>query len=43
MAGANKYKARIKILVKALGIEAFAKEVEEEWQPQGRPGAVDRG
>ncbi|WP_150776506.1 nitrite/sulfite reductase [Pseudomonas fluorescens] len=28
----NKYKARIKILVKALGIEAFAKEVEEEWQ-----------
>ncbi|WP_445178147.1 nitrite/sulfite reductase [Pseudomonas sp. McL0111] len=28
----NKYKARIKILVKALGMEAFAKEVEEEWQ-----------
>ncbi|MCY0109306.1 nitrite/sulfite reductase [Pseudomonas monsensis] len=28
----NKYKARIKILVKALGIKAFAKEVEEEWQ-----------
>ncbi|WP_095050708.1 nitrite/sulfite reductase [Pseudomonas sp. Irchel s3h9] len=28
----NKYKARIKILVKALGIEAFAKEVEEEWR-----------
>ena len=28
----NKYKARIKILVKALSIEAFAKEVEEEWQ-----------
>ncbi|MBB6157504.1 sulfite reductase (NADPH) hemoprotein beta-component [Pseudomonas sp. JAI115] len=28
----NKYKARIKILVKALGIEAFAKEVEEEWK-----------
>ncbi|EUB82723.1 nitrite/sulfite reductase [Pseudomonas sp. GM30] len=28
----NKYKARIKILVKALGIEAFANEVEEEWQ-----------
>ena len=28
----NKYKARIKILVKALGIEAFAAEVEEEWQ-----------
>ncbi len=28
----NKYKARIKILVKALGIEAFAEEVEREWQ-----------
>ncbi|MGH8435696.1 MAG: nitrite/sulfite reductase [Pseudomonas sp.] len=28
----NKYKARIKILVKALGIEAFASEVEEEWE-----------
>ena len=28
----NKYKARIKILVKALGIDAFAREVEEEWQ-----------
>ncbi|TFB37957.1 nitrite/sulfite reductase [Pseudomonas sp. F01002] len=28
----NKYKARIKILVKALGIEAFAREVEGEWQ-----------
>lgn len=28
----NKYKARIKILVKALGIEDFAREVEEEWQ-----------
>ena len=28
----NKYKARIKILVKALGIETFAKEVEDEWQ-----------
>ena len=28
----NKYKARIKILVKALGIEAFAVEVEREWQ-----------
>ncbi|WP_263144268.1 nitrite/sulfite reductase [Pseudomonas sp. RIT-PI-AD] len=27
----NKYKARIKILVKALGIEAFAAEVEAEW------------
>ena len=29
----NKYKARIKILVKALGIEAFAAEVEREWRP----------
>ena len=28
----NKYKARIKILVKSLGIEAFAAEVEKEWQ-----------
>ncbi len=28
----NKYKARIKILVKALGIEAFAAEVEREWE-----------
>ncbi|MCP1618454.1 sulfite reductase (NADPH) hemoprotein beta-component [Pseudomonas sp. SLBN-26] len=28
----NKYKARIKILVKALGIEAFAREVEAEWE-----------
>ncbi len=28
----NKYKARIKILVKTLGVEAFAKEVEQEWQ-----------
>ena len=27
----NKYKARIKILVKALGVEAFAREVETEW------------
>lgn len=27
----NKYKARIKILVKALGAEVFAAEVEEEW------------
>jgi len=27
----NKYKARIKILVKALGIEAFRKQVEAEW------------
>ena len=27
----NSYKARIKILVKALGIEAFKEEVEKEW------------
>ena len=28
----NKYKARIKILVKALGVDLFAAEVEREWQ-----------
>lgn len=28
----NKYKARIKILVKAMGVEAFAERVEAEWQ-----------
>ena len=28
----NKYKARIKILVKALGADVFAKKVEAEWQ-----------
>jgi len=28
----NKYKARIKILVKTLGVEQFANEVEQEWQ-----------
>ncbi|MBB3046329.1 sulfite reductase (NADPH) hemoprotein beta-component [Litorivivens lipolytica] len=28
----NKYKARIKILVKAMGAEAFKQKVEEEWQ-----------
>jgi sulfite reductase (NADPH) hemoprotein beta-component len=28
----NKYKARIKILVKALGVEKFSQKVEEEWQ-----------
>lgn len=27
----NMYKARIKILVKALGVEAFGREVEQEW------------
>lgn len=28
----NKYKARIKILVKAMGVEAFTQKVEQEWQ-----------
>ncbi len=28
----NKYKARIKILVKAMGVEAFREKVEEEWE-----------
>tara|TARA_R110002110_G_scaffold14698_1_gene67636 strand:- start:55525 stop:57189 length:1665 start_codon:yes stop_codon:yes gene_type:complete len=28
----NKYKARIKILVKAMGVEAFRQAVEQEWQ-----------
>ena len=28
----NKYKARIKILVKAMGVDAFRDAVEEEWQ-----------
>jgi sulfite reductase (NADPH) hemoprotein beta-component len=28
----NKYKARIKILVKTLGVDVFAAEVEEEWR-----------
>jgi sulfite reductase (NADPH) hemoprotein beta-component len=28
----NKFKARIKILVKAIGAEEFARQVEEEWQ-----------
>lgn len=29
----NKYKARIKILVKAMGAEAFREQVEREWAP----------
>ncbi len=29
----NKYKARIKILLKAMGAEAFAEAVDEAWQP----------
>ncbi len=36
----NKYKARIKILVKSLGIETFAKEVEEEWRQIAEGGEV---
>ncbi|WP_028471089.1 nitrite/sulfite reductase [Neptunomonas japonica] len=28
----NKYKARIKILVKTLGVDAFSQEVEQEWE-----------
>jgi len=33
----NIYKARIKILVKALGIEEFTSQVEEEWQKLDKP------
>ena len=29
----NKYKARIKILIKAMGVEAFRKAVDDEWRP----------
>ena len=37
----NKYKARIKILVKDLGLEAFAREVEDEWVwSRGGPGCI---
>jgi sulfite reductase (NADPH) hemoprotein beta-component len=37
----NLYKARIKILVKALGAEAFARQVEAEWQHlQGGEGTL---
>jgi len=37
----NKYKARIKILVKAIGAEKFAQEVEEEWQfSKDGPGTI---
>ncbi|HEY5827701.1 MAG TPA: nitrite/sulfite reductase, partial [Hyphomicrobiaceae bacterium] len=35
----NKYKARIKILVHEIGAEAFARDVEEEWQ-RIRDGAL---
>jgi len=34
----NKYKARIKILVSALGAEEFARQVEEEWAKVGPAG-----
>jgi sulfite reductase (NADPH) hemoprotein beta-component len=37
----NLYKARIKILVKALGIEAFRREVEADWQfTRGGPATI---
>lgn len=36
----NKWKARIKILVKALGVEAFREKVEAEWQ-HGKDTALD--
>ncbi|MBC7781757.1 MAG: nitrite/sulfite reductase [Proteobacteria bacterium] len=37
----NKYKARIKILVKELGVEAFRREVEHEWSfLEGGPGTL---
>ena len=37
----NKYKARIKILVKSLGAEEFQRQVEAEWADlQGGPGTV---
>jgi sulfite reductase (NADPH) hemoprotein beta-component len=37
----NKYKARIKILVKALGIDAFRRQVEHEWSfLEGGPGTL---
>ncbi|MCI3131999.1 nitrite/sulfite reductase [Phenylobacterium aquaticum] len=36
----NKYKARIKILVSALGTEEFARQVEAEWEKIGADGDV---
>jgi sulfite reductase (NADPH) hemoprotein beta-component len=37
----NKYKARIKILLKAVGAEEFARQVEAEWQDlQDGPGTI---
>jgi len=38
----NIYKARIKILVAALGAEAFAREVEAEWEKIGPEGDLPR-
>jgi sulfite reductase (NADPH) hemoprotein beta-component len=38
----NKYKARIKILVKELGLETFAREVEDEWEwSRGGPNTIE--
>ena len=34
----NKYKARIKILVRSLGIEKFKEQVEQEWETIGKFG-----
>ncbi len=40
----NAYKARIKILVKALGIAEFARQVEEEWAHlKDGPGTLSQG
>ncbi len=40
----NSYKARIKILVKAMGIEAFKKQVETEWAHlQDGPNTITEG
>ncbi len=39
----NIYKARIKILVHELGIDKFAKEVDEEWQHLRDGALVGRG
>jgi sulfite reductase (NADPH) hemoprotein beta-component len=36
----NKYKARIKILVDAMGVEAFSELVEAEWQSFGKDGQL---
>jgi len=35
----NKYKARIKILIRELGAEEFSRQVEEEYARQARPSA----